>query len=159
MLFRSGRFFLSVGDVFGDGRGQHSSSWRRPHPRVVSTFVGAFPDAVEPEEEDTDSGAGASALANRPQLPVPPDSGLSLRSSQSESEAGSKEERGGSLAATPSTGWHIPQDKPPAETPAPARLTGILHSPSDSRYRPSGQVFAAFPPWVARAVSLADLLW
>src|SRR3954453_11883367 len=58
-----------------------------------------------------------------------------------ESEAGSKEEPLSPSCRTPSSGWHSPQDWPPAEAPLSSRLTGILRSPSDWCHRTFDRVF------------------
>ena len=77
--------------------------------------------------------AGASALASASsQLRLTPAS-LIEAAGVEESEEGSKGRTSLPTAATPSAGWLIPQDWPPAEAPTSSRLTGILRPSSDSR--------------------------
>jgi hypothetical protein len=118
-----------------------------PSPRARSDLIShsADSDGVR-GGGDWIAEAGASALASASsQLRVTPAS-LIEAAGVEESEEGSKGKTSLPTAATPSAGWLIPQDWPPAEAPTSSRLTGILRPGSDSRNATIGRGSSAFQP-------------
>ena len=130
----------------GRNRGRLLFSSRPYVPLGRSTSSVLPPMRWSPRRRRLDSEVGALALAIGLH-PAPPDSGLS-KARPSERERGGEQGRAHAVAQWPHSLDRLPHTPlgPPADAPAPSRLTGILRAPSHSRHRASDRGFASYPP-------------